>query len=63
MAEILTVETLQVDLKPKVKRTDAVQSFECQETPMVKIRDADGAEGIGYSYTIGTGGSSVMTSR
>src|SRR3984893_9590207 len=60
MAKILAVETLQVDLKPKVKRTDAVQSFECQETPMVKIRDADGAEGIGYSYTIGTGGSSVM---
>lgn len=60
MAKIVAVETLQVDLKPKVKRTDAVQSFECQETPMVKIRDADGAEGIGYSYTIGTGGSSVM---
>src|SRR5690606_10138527 len=30
------------------------------ETPMVRITDADGATGIGYSYTIGTGGSSVM---
>jgi L-alanine-DL-glutamate epimerase-like enolase superfamily enzyme len=60
MAKITAVETLQVDLKPKVKRTDAVQSFEAQETPIVKIRDADGAEGVGYSYTIGTGGSSVM---
>jgi L-alanine-DL-glutamate epimerase-like enolase superfamily enzyme len=60
MAKITAVETLQVDLKPKVKRTDAVQSFESQETPIVKIRDADGVEGIGYSYTIGTGGSSVM---
>ena len=60
MAKITAVETLQVDLKPKVKRTDAVQSFEVQETPIVKIRDADGVEGIGYSYTIGTGGSSVM---
>ena len=37
-----------------------MQSFESQETPIVKIRDADGVEGIGYSYTIGTGGSSVM---
>jgi L-alanine-DL-glutamate epimerase-like enolase superfamily enzyme len=60
MGKIVSVETLQVDLQPKVKRTDAVQSFECQETPMVKIRDADGVEGVGYSYTIGTGGSSVM---
>jgi L-alanine-DL-glutamate epimerase-like enolase superfamily enzyme len=60
MAKIVSVEVLQVNLPPKVKRTDAIQSFECQETPMIRIRDADGALGIGYSYTIGTGGSSVM---
>jgi L-alanine-DL-glutamate epimerase-like enolase superfamily enzyme len=59
MARIVSVEVLQADLKPKVKRTDAVQSFELQETPMVRITDADGAVGTGYSYTIGTGGSSV----
>jgi L-alanine-DL-glutamate epimerase-like enolase superfamily enzyme len=59
MAKIVSVEVLQADLKPKVKRTDAVQSFELQETPMVRITDADGAVGTGYSYTIGTGGSSV----
>jgi L-alanine-DL-glutamate epimerase-like enolase superfamily enzyme len=59
MAKIVSVEVLQADLKPKVKRTDAVQSFELQETPMVRITDADGAIGTGYSYTIGTGGSSV----
>ena len=33
MAKITTVETLQVDLKPKVKRTDAVQSFEFSGNP------------------------------
>lgn len=60
MAKIIGVEVLQADLKPKVKRTDAVQSFDLQETPMVRIRDADGAVGTGYSYTIGTGGSSVI---
>jgi len=60
MAKIVGVEVLQADLKPKVKRTDAVQSFELQETPIVRIRDADGAVGTGYSYTIGTGGSSVL---
>jgi len=48
------------DLPPKVKRTDAIQSFTTQETPIVTITDADGAAGTGYSYTIGTGGSSVM---
>ena len=59
MAKIVSVEILQANLKPKVRRTDAVQSFELQETPMVRITDADGAIGTGYSYTIGTGGSSV----
>ena len=49
-----------VDLAPKVKRTDAIQSFISQETPIVRIFDADGAVGTGYSYTIGTGGHSVM---
>ncbi|AKR57283.1 mandelate racemase [Devosia sp. H5989] len=60
MAKITRVELLMVDLKPKVKRVDAIQSFVSQETPMVRITDADGAVGVGYSYTIGTGGMSVM---
>ena len=60
MAKIVRVEALMVDLKPKVKRTDAIQSFISQETPIVRITDADGAVGIGYSYTIGTGGPSIM---
>jgi L-alanine-DL-glutamate epimerase-like enolase superfamily enzyme len=51
---------LQVDLAAKVKRSDAIQSFQCQETPMVRITDSDGVTGTGYSYTIGTGGSSVI---
>jgi len=49
-----------VNLVPKVKRTDAIQSFVSQETPMVKVFDKDGAMGVVYGYTIGTGGSSVM---
>ena len=60
MARIEKVELRMVDLVPKVKRTDAIQSFVSQETPIVTITDADGAVGTGYSYTIGTGGSSVM---
>lgn len=60
MAKIEKVELRMVDLAPKVKRTDAIQSFVSQETPIVTITDSDGAVGTGYSYTIGTGGSSVM---
>ena len=49
-----------VNLAPKTLRTDAIQSFVSQETPIVRLRCSDGSEGTGYSYTIGTGGSSVV---
>ena len=60
MDRIERIEIFQVDLAPKVARSDAIQSFVTQETPIVRIVCSDGAEGIGYSYTIGTGGSSVF---
>ncbi|MEO4000345.1 mandelate racemase/muconate lactonizing enzyme family protein [Mesorhizobium sp. CAU 1732] len=60
MAKIEKIEFRMVNLDPMVVRTDAIQSFVRQETPMVTITDADGAVGTGYSYTIGTGGASVM---
>jgi L-alanine-DL-glutamate epimerase-like enolase superfamily enzyme len=60
MAAIERVEIRMVDLKPKVKRVDAIQSFIRQETPIVRITDADGAVGTGYSYTIGAGGPSIV---
>ena len=64
MTRITGVELLRVDLAPPVPRSDAIQSFVTQETPIVRIlcSDDDGAAsaGTGYSYTIGTGGSSVM---
>ncbi|MEP1205978.1 MAG: mandelate racemase/muconate lactonizing enzyme family protein [Rhizobiaceae bacterium] len=61
MAVIEHVEILMVDLVPKVKRTDAIQSFDSQETPMVRITDSDGEIGTGYTYTIGQGGPAVMS--
>ena len=61
MAIIEHVEILMVDLIPKVRRTDAIQSFDSQETPMVKITDSDGQTGVGYSYTIGQGGPAIMS--
>ncbi len=61
MAKIVRCEILMVDLVPKVRRTDAIQSFDSQETPMVRITDADGITGTGYSYTIGQGGPAIMS--
>jgi L-alanine-DL-glutamate epimerase-like enolase superfamily enzyme len=59
-AKIVSVGVWRIDLPPPVPRSDAIQSFVVQETPMVRIRCDDGGEGVGYSYTIGTGGSSVV---
>lgn len=60
MARITEAHAFMVDLVPKVKRTDAIQSFKSQETIFVRLTDADGAEGMGYSYTIGDGGPSIL---
>ena len=60
MSKIIRVEVFQVDLKPHVQRGDAIQSFHTQETPMVRVFADDDTEGVGYTYTIGTGGSSVV---
>jgi L-alanine-DL-glutamate epimerase-like enolase superfamily enzyme len=61
MPRIVALEIVRVDLQPKVSRSDAIQSFVTQETPIVRITADDGSQGIGYSYTIGTGGSSVVS--
>jgi len=61
MARIEHVEILMVDLPPAVQRVDAIQSFVSQETPLVRITDSDGAEGVGYAYTIGTGGPAIIS--
>ncbi len=60
MAKVDRVEVLMVDLKPKVTRTDAIQAFVSQETPIVRIHSDEGIVGAGYSYTIGTGGHAVV---
>ncbi len=61
MAKITRAELMMVDLAPKVRRTDAIQSFVSQETPILRLTDADGAVGTGYCYTIGTGGPAVIS--
>ncbi|MCU1585251.1 MAG: mandelate racemase [Microbacteriaceae bacterium] len=50
-----------VDLEVETVRTDAVQTFLKQETIFVEIVTGDGLTGVGYSYTIGTGGRAVLS--
>jgi L-alanine-DL-glutamate epimerase-like enolase superfamily enzyme len=59
-ARIRAVGLFLADLPPPVPRSDAIQSFAVQETPVLRIRCDDGSEGTGYAYTIGTGGSAVI---
>ena len=61
MARIAQAELTMVDLRPKVERTDAIQAFVSQETPILRLTDTEGAVGVGYSYTIGTGGPAVIS--
>jgi len=60
MSSFAEVSLRQVDLPPKVVRTDAIQSFVTQETLFLTLHCSDGIEATGYAYTIGTGGSSVI---
>ncbi|MGB3764315.1 MAG: mandelate racemase/muconate lactonizing enzyme family protein [Ornithinimicrobium sp.] len=59
-AIVTCAEAFLVDLPVEQPRTDAVQSFTKQETVFVEVSTDDGASGLGYSYTIGTGGTAVL---
>lgn len=61
MTKIISADAILVDLEVETVRTDAVQSFMKQETVFVELTTADGANGTGYSYTIGTGGRAVLS--
>ncbi|MCU1686347.1 MAG: mandelate racemase [Amycolatopsis sp.] len=60
MAVIVKAEAFLVNLEVEQTRVDAVQAFLAQETLFVEVSTDDGAVGLGYSYTIGTGGSAVL---
>lgn len=60
MTKIVKVDAFLVDIPVETLRTDALQTFVKQETPFVSIVTDDGNSGLGYSYTIGTGGTAVL---
>src|ERR1044071_1730697 len=41
-------------------RGDAIQKFDALELPMVWLADGAGRTGIGFGYTIGTGGTAIL---
>jgi L-alanine-DL-glutamate epimerase-like enolase superfamily enzyme len=57
---ITNAEAFLIDIPVETVRTDSVQAFLKQETLFVKITTVDGNTGVGYSYTIGTGGTAVL---
>jgi L-alanine-DL-glutamate epimerase-like enolase superfamily enzyme len=42
-------------------RGDAIQKFDALELPIVMITDRVGQTGVGFGYTIGTGGTAILT--
>lgn len=60
MVKIVEATAYLADIEVETLRTDAVQSFLKQETVFVDLATDDGGTGTGYSYTIGTGGVSVL---
>lgn len=60
MSAVSKAEAFVVSLPVEQVRTDAVQAFIEQETVFVELTCDDGATGLGYSYTIGTGGTAVL---
>lgn len=60
MARISAARAYLVDIPVETPRTDAVQAFLKQETIFVHVTTEDGLEGVGYSYTIGTGGTAIL---
>ncbi|KRC64875.1 mandelate racemase [Aeromicrobium sp. Root236] len=59
-AKISAASARLVDVPVETVRTDAKQAFLKQETILVQVDTDDGASGLGYSYTIGTGGTAVL---
>jgi L-alanine-DL-glutamate epimerase-like enolase superfamily enzyme len=58
--KIARAEAFLVDLEPETPRQDAIQAFVKQETIFVEVETDDGFTGLGYAYTIGTGGRAIL---
>ena len=56
--EHVSVRLCRVPVDPP--RGDAIQQFDALELPIVDIIDGGGRHGVGFGYTIGTGGTAIV---
>jgi len=59
-ARISGAEARLVRIPVDPPRGDAIQQFAALELPIVELTDAAGRRGIGFSYTIGSGGGAIL---
>src|SRR5437773_5088598 len=60
-ASIVTADARLVRLPVDPPRGDAIQKFDALEVPIVDITDHAGHHGRGFGYTIGTGGTAILS--
>src|SRR4051812_47328492 len=59
-ATLVSADVRLVRLPVVPPRGDAIQKFDVLELPIVAIADRAGQRGVGFGYTIGTGGSAIV---
>lgn len=57
---IVKTEARLIRVPVEPPRGDAIQKFDALELPMVWLTDGDGRTGVGFGYTIGTGGTTIL---
>lgn len=58
--QIARVEARLFRLPVDPPRGDAIQKFDALELPLVQVIDGGGRVGVGFAYTIGTGGAAIL---
>jgi L-alanine-DL-glutamate epimerase-like enolase superfamily enzyme len=59
-AVIVATSARLIRLPVNPPRGDAIQKFETLEVPIVELTDRSGLRGVGFGYTIGTGGHAIL---
>src|SRR4051812_47760654 len=58
---IVRAETRLVRIPIDPPRGDAIQQFDALELPIVELWDRANRHGVGFGYTIGTGGTAILS--
>ena len=60
-ATLVAADARLVRLPVDPPRGDAIQKFDALELPIVDLTDRSGRRGMGFGYTIGTGGTAILS--